>query len=305
MKSLTPLIKEVVLDPYQFAFQRVGKYKPEWIFERYSDKAREQGFSDLYLILSFDCDTPEDIPAAETIHTYLHERDIKATYAVPGHILHAGKVVFRNLFNMGADFLNHGALPHAEKRDGRYWPVTFYNELSIPEVIVDIQQGHKIVTDIIGHPPRGFRAPHFGCIQRSSILKHIHNVLREMNYRYSTSTIPVFGFRYGPVWNVNGIYEFPLSGSYNNPLQILDSWGNIISPSQPVVRDEYADQFIDTIKKLKKSGASGILNYYVDPAHVVSSRSFFKALDFVLQQEIPTLYYDDAIKLREGTDAQP
>lgn len=300
MKQLTPLIKEVVLDPYQFAFQVLGKYKPDWIFQRYSNKAREQGFTNLYIILSFDCDTPEDIPAAEKIHAYLSERDMKATYAVPGHILNAGRDVFRVLSEQGADFINHGALPHAEKREGRYWPVTFYNKLPLPDVIADIRKGHNIVTDVTGHPPIGFRAPHFGCIQNSYILKKIHHVLREMNYRYSTSTIPYFGFRYGPVWDVNGIYEFPVSGSYNNPLRILDSWSNIISSSLPEVKDEYAYQFIDTIKKLKIIGASGILNYYVDPAHVVSSRSFYNAMDFVLQQEIPTLYYEDAIKLREG-----
>ena len=301
MKQLTPLIKEALLDPFQFAFQIVGKYKPDWIFQRYSKKARKQGFNKLYTILSFDCDTPEDIPAAEKIHTYLSERGMKATYAVPGHILNTGKDVFRGLSEQGADFINHGALPHAEKREGRYWPVTFYNDLPFPEVIDDIRKGHKIVTDITGHPPVGFRAPHFGCIQKSSILKKINHVLREMDYRYSTSTIPFFGFRHGPVWNVNGIYEFPVSGSYNNPLQILDSWSNIISPSLPSVRDEYAYQFIDTIKKLKKNEVSGILNYYVDPAHVVSSSSFYKAIDFLQQQEIPTLYYGDAIKLREGS----
>jgi hypothetical protein len=301
MRPLTPLFKEAILDPCQFAFQMVGKCKPDWIFQYYSNKARKQGFNKLYIILSFDCDTPEDIPAAEKIHAYLSERGIKATYAVPGHILKAGKDVFQDLSEHGADFINHGALPHAEKREGHYWPVTFYNKLPLSEVIDDIHQGHKIVTDVIGHPPIGFRAPHFGCVQNSYILKKIHHILRELGYLYSTSTIPFFGFRYGPIWKVNGIYEFPTSGSYNYPFKILDSWSHIISPSQPCVRDEYAYQFIDTIKKLKIINATGILNYYIDPAHVVSSMSFYNALDFLIAKGIPTLYYDEAIKIMGGS----
>ncbi|MDO8873694.1 MAG: polysaccharide deacetylase family protein [Methanoregula sp.] len=301
MINVSNLLKIGIHDPAQLVYRLEGKFKPDLLFKRYGKLAQKQGFDRLYVILSFDCDSPEDIPAAKIIHSYLKKNGLKGTFAVPGHLLKEGAEVYRSLSDGGADFINHGALPHVEKRGGRYWSTTFYNDMPVGEVIRDIKEGHKIYNSVIGHPPIGFRAPHFGTIQNPLLIKSIYNVLQELKYLYSSSTMPISGFRFGPVQTINGLYEISLSGSYFEPLEILDSWNNIISPYNPIVKNEYAFQFIQTIEHLMKLNVSGVLNYYVDPAHVVSSRSFYEAIDFLIQQEIPTLYYDDAIKLREGS----
>ena len=295
MTSIKNLLKFAYYDPYQIVYRVAGKIKPDFLFRRYGNLAKMQGFDRLYIILSFDCDSPEDIPAAEIIQSYLKERGLKGTFAVPGHLLKDGADVYRRLSEEGADFINHGALPHVEKRNGRYWSKTFYDEMSSDEVIRDIKEGHQIFSSVIGHPPIGFRAPHFGTILNPLLKIKIYQVLQELDYQYSSSSMPISGFRFGPVQKINGLHEIPLSGSYHRPLDVFDSWSNMISPYNPVVKNEYAAQFIKTVEHLTNLNAYGVLNYYVDPAQVVENESFFRALDFLVERNVPSLYYPELI----------
>jgi len=271
-----------------------------WLFWRwYGRQARRRGLNRLYLVLSFDCDTPEDIPAAERVYAWLQERDIKATFAVPGQQLKEGAGTYRRMADQGADFINHGALPHAEWRGNRYWSITFYHEMSAEKVAEDIHKGHDIVTQIIGRPPRGFRAPHFGLFQAPQQLDLLHNTLRELDYRYSTSTTPGVGLQHGPVWDVGDLFEVPLSGPLRSPLTVLDSWGHIAAPCQPHVTDSYTRLFTQTVDQVLAWGIPGVLNYYVDPAHVVNGTALFRALDYVIERRVPILDYDELLDLVE------
>jgi hypothetical protein len=268
---------------------------PQLLWRWYARKARQLGLGRLYLILSFDCDTPEDIAAAEQLGAWLRDHGIKATYAVPGRQLEQGAAVYRRLAEMGADFINHGALPHAEWRENRYWSITFYHEMSPQEIIADIRRGHEIVEQIIGRPPTGFRAPHFGLFQERQQLALLHGTLKDLGYRYSTLAVPRFGFRHGPVWDVGGLYEVPLSGPYSSPLDVLDSWRYVVSPYQPVLKDEYASLFTQTVDRLLALGVPGVLNYYVDPAHVYKCGAFYRAMEYVVERQVPTLHYEELL----------
>lgn len=290
-------------------FKRIGLHYlscffPKLFWQRYSRLARQLGLSRLYLILSFDCDTTEDMEAAAELDTWLYKHGIKRTYAVPGEQLRRGADIYRCLAEKGADFINHGALPHAEWREGRYWSINFYNRMSDKEVKTDIQNGHELVRQVTGKIPIGFRTPHFGFFQETGQLKMLYTVLRELNYRYSTSTIPHFGLSHGPVCNMNGFFEIPLSGSYPYFLNLLDSWGYIKNPFQPTVQDEYGKVFITTVRRLLALGIAGVLNYYVDPSHVYKSRAFLRAMEFVIEHKVPTLRYEELLDIvkekREG-----
>ncbi len=270
------------------------------LFLEYSRLARAQGFDRLYVILSFDCDTPEDIPAAEQLDAWLRARNIPATYAVPGAMLQQGSEVYRRIADTGAEFINHGALPHAEWRDGRYWSVTFYHEMSPAEVRADIRRGHEIVQQVVGKTPVGFRAPHFGLFQLPEQRTILYSALRELHYQYSTSTMPELAYQSGPVIDVNGLCEIPLSGSYASPLQILDSWGHVESPFHPVAKDEYADLFIQTVERLLALNVCGVLNYYVDPAHVQLSPAFYRAMEFLIERNVPSIQYGQLLEIAKG-----
>jgi peptidoglycan/xylan/chitin deacetylase (PgdA/CDA1 family) len=267
------------------------------LFLEYGRLARLQGFDRLYVALSFDCDTPEDIPAAEQVHTWLSKRGLKATYAVPGAQLLEGAQTYRRLLDMGADFINHGARPHAEWRDGRYWSATFYNEMTTDHVIDDIRQGHDICTQVLGRAPVGFRAPHFGYFQSHEQRDVMYSVLKELGYAYSTSTLPEYGLRNGPVVQENGIKEIPLSGSYADPVTILDSWNYIISPNEPYLKDDFADLFIQMVDQMRVLEVTGVLNYYVDPAHVVKGRAFYRAMDYLIQNQIESVYFYQLLEI--------
>jgi hypothetical protein len=171
--------------------------------------------------------------------------------------------------------------------------------MSSTEIIEDIQRGHEIVTKITGREPMGFRAPHFGLFQSKEQLALQYDTLRSLDYKYSTSTLPQFAFQHGPIFDVGGLYEIPLSGSYKSFFNILDSWNNIISPQNPVLKENYADLFIQTVDALCKMNLSGLLNYYVDPAHVCHNDYFYRAILHAQDCGVETLHYNDVIALVE------
>lgn len=268
---------------------------PGIYWNRYAIQARRIGLKRINLILSFDCDTPEDILAAEKIYHWLYDRGVKSTFAVPGMLLEQGASVYGDLAKRGASFINHGALPHAAWQDGRYWSITFYHELSPDEVIKDIRRGHKIVREITGQTPRGFRAPHFGLYQKTEQLALQYSVLHELHYRFSTSTLPIFAYQRGPLYQTNNLFEIPLMGAYQAPFDLFDSWSFIIDPYSPMITEKYASRFLSTLEHLERKAIPAVLNYYVDPAHVCDAQSFYQALTVYKEHGVSFLTYDELL----------
>ena len=285
----------IIADAAEIVATRFARQFPGVIWSRYGRRARDAGFDRLYLVLSFDCDTPEDAEAAVRVHDWLRARDLKATYAVPGAQLEANPAVYRRIADEGGRFINHGALPHAEWRRTRYWSITFYHEMTASQVVEDITRGHEIVTRVVGHRPTGFRAPQFGLYQKPDQLCLMHGALRTLGYRYSTSTLPAFAVARGPVVPINGIVEVPVSGSWESPRIVLDSWGRIVSPEQPEIRDDYASTFMETVDRLTAAGIPGVLNYYVDPAHVHHREGFYRAVSHAIDRGLVVAHYEDLL----------
>ena len=44
-------------------------------------------------------------------------------------------------------------------------------------------------------------------------------------------------------------------------------------------------------------GVTGILNYYVDPAHVIGSESFHKAMEYLLENKIESMHFNQLLKI--------
>jgi hypothetical protein len=265
---------------------------------RYEKMTRALGFEHLYVLLSFDCDTFEDISAAQQLHEMCKGRGIKNTFAVPGTQLLEGANIYSSIAKSGAQFINHGYSPHAEWREGRYWPMTFYHEMSAESIIEDIQLGDKTCKQVLGISPTVFRPPHFGCIQKPEQWELIYQTIRKLDYRFSSSTLPELALESGPIIDMgNDIFEIPLSGAYETPDILLDSWSFVESPYNPVVKPEFAFSIINTIVNLGKLGFCGILNYYMDPAHVIHSQPFIGVLDYLKGNHIPTIDFNDISEL--------
>lgn len=267
------------------------------LFLNYSDLAQRQGFDRLNILLSFDCDTPDDIKAAEHVSGWLAQRNIQAAFAVPGVLLEQGVDVYRRIAGNGGDFINHGARPHTEWREGRYWSVNSYHTSTRQEIEDDIHAGHEIALRVLGRAPVGFRAPHFGNFQKPEQRVIIYETLRSLGYAYSSSTLPELGFQHGPALDAGGLWEFPLSGTIAAPYSAFDSWSYVVSPYQPVVREEYGDLFIRTLTRLLELEVCGVLNYYVDPAHVRQAGAFYRALEYAQEQEVTFLNFDDMVRM--------
>lgn len=264
--------------------------------QRYVAKCRAAGVDRLYLLLTFDCDTDGDIDVVRELDADLRRRDIPAGYAVPGFQLQKAPDTWRAVADRGSEFLNHGGRAHAEFRDGRYWPVTFYERLSEGEVVADIELGHRIVCDVTGVAPVGFRAPHFGSFQQPADLALIYRTLKPLGYTYGSTTTPALALDRGPVVDMGGIAELPTMGSYRNPTTLLDSWTYLTDRVHYTLGDEYAELFEETVRRMTEEGLPGILTYYADPSHVYGQPPFARALDAIARFQVPSLTGREAVR---------
>ena len=267
------------------------------VLQRYAELCRAAGVDRLYLILTFDCDTDGDIDAVPALHADLSRRGINAGYAVPGAQLLKSPATWRAVAGANGEFLNHGGRAHAEFRDGRYWPMTFYEQLSAADVVADITAGHRHVIEVTGLQPQGFRAPHFGSFQSADQLNLIYETIKPLGYRYCSTTTPAMALSRGPIVNVgNGMIELPTMGSYRNPTTLLDSWTYLSDRTNYALSDEYFELFSETVKRMTEQAIPGLLTYYADPSHVAGQQAFERALDVIAEYKIPSLFGRDAVQ---------
>jgi peptidoglycan/xylan/chitin deacetylase (PgdA/CDA1 family) len=266
----------------------------------YAAKARAQGFDRLVLYLTFDCDTDEDAAAALQLDPWLRSRGIRAAYAVPGAQLERAADSYLWLKQAGAAFLNHGYQPHAQWQEDRYVPVTFYEQMSATEVEADIRRGHETATAVIGEAPRGFRAPHFGSFQSPEQLALIYRVARNLGYLYCSTTIPQVALDHGPMVARNGVFELPLFGSHLAPTTILDSWTYLEDRKTFRLGQAYFELFRDTVDYMQTKDLSGVLAYYVDPAHVIGQQPFLDAMELIAERGIASVTAEEIVIKAHG-----
>ncbi len=270
------------------------------LFTQYGQLSKNVGLDRLYVILSFDCDTPKDIPAAKQMYEWLKANEIKGTYCVPGEMLVEGQQVYQTMSKEGARFINHGGAHHTAWRDNAFRSITFYHEMTEESISADIRKGDQIFQQILGKKTQGFRAPHFGNFQSADQRAIIYRALNELGYTFSSSTLPSLAYETGPCSFVNNIYEIPLSGSYQEPYILLDSWNNVISPENPIITEKYTCLLKETVDRLTEMQIPGLLNYYVDPAHVNQVEEFYNLLLYIKDKGVQFLYFEDFIDIIEA-----
>lgn len=279
--------------PVQAAYLWRARRDPAPLFARYGRLAREAGLRDAYLVVSFDCDTPEDIGVVLKMHGRVSDLGLRPVYAVPGELLERGEKVYQRIAADGAEFLNHGYTMHVryDAGQGGYRSHFFYDRLPRDQVRRDIVDGDRAVKRVLGFRPRGFRAPHFGTFQRPSQLRFLHRVLAGEGYEFSSSTSPFYGFRYGAVFSRFGLKEFPVSGMWSAPLNVLDTWSCFGAPDRGHSAEDYRREGVESAHALVAGGA-GILNFYGDPLHIHDQEAFYDTLSCWKELGTPAAYSD-------------
>lgn len=262
-------------------------------FRRHADRARRAGLDSLRLVLSFDCDRSEDADVAWEVHERLEGIGVRPVYAVPGELLEAGAATYRRIADTGAEFLNHGGRTHTyfDEALGRHAPCFFYDEIGPEAVRSDIAYGDQLVADTIGRRPTGFRVPHFGTYQERSQLRSLHASLGDLGYAFSTSTVPSWGLREGPVFTRFGLPELPVSGMASAPLEILDTWSCFAAPDRTRTPAEFRDEAEQLAHGHAQAGP-GLINIYGDPSHIHDRDEFFDGVAAIAAVATPSSYAD-------------
>ena len=290
MKRLIRRISRIADEPIMFFYYAASKIAKGKLFNLYSRKSNLQGFSALKFVISFDCDTLQDIQVVEEVNRKLTDLGITPVYAVPGELLLEGREVYRRVLDTGAEFINHGYRIHSVREGNQYQSSFDYKDISFSEAEADIIQGHKAVMQSLGISPRGFRTPHFGNFQKRSQLKCLHNVLKSLSYDYSTSTIPYFGFRYGAYFKRFEITEIPVSGLMSEPLRIYDSFLFFDNCSGKLNGERYYQEGLKIAKYYRDNVKYGLINIYADPSQIYDCDKFFRVMKEFSEFALCTTY---------------
>ncbi len=284
-------VKKALADPVWLAYRLRARLDPGGLWRRYASLAGKAGLKRLYFILSLDCDTVDDIAVVSEVHARLLDLGVKPVYAVPGELLRKGEKVYRGLMESGGEFINHGYTEHMyfDARRGAYESCFFYDRLPRERVRQDILAGDACLREVLGIIPQGFRAPHFGTFQKREQLRFLHGVLKELDYRFSTSTMPFYAFSYGPMFSRFGIPEIPVSGRDSSPLNILDSWTFFAASGHGFSPGDYLGEGKSVADRYRRLDV-GLLNYYVDPSHIHQQEAFYQTVDCWLRVAHPVNY---------------
>lgn len=254
------------------------KIKKDFFLSRYAKKSRQLTGGKKLFLLSFDCDNPEDVAATKNILPFLLEKNIKASFAVPGEIFMQNPDFFKKLTREGREIVAHGWKRHSEIKEGAYVSTLFYDKLNDEELMNDISKGVAVLRSA-GIELTGFRIPHFGHSNSKKELKRVYAILKHEGISYSSSTLPEFALINGPLFRNYGMIEMPVSPSYSNPLSVLDTYNYGFNHNPKFTFFDYFEEFSKTLNFFEGKGA--VLNFYCDPSQACKMESWFNVIQLV------------------------
>jgi len=214
-------------------------------------------------VLSFDCDTKKDYESMPKLLKVLQKYDIRASFAIIGKWIELKPDIHKQMINEGHELLNHSYLHPQSKL---FYPEKRFNEISFEERKYQIEKAHEVFLSVLNYKPVGFRTPHFG----NSHTEDIYRILKNLGYKYSTSTIAIRTPKFGlPFITKEGVVEFPLSMHLENPYRIYDPYltfnspfGNLSLENQKKYFGSLQQAFELTMK------AHSFMNVFFDPADI-------------------------------------
>lgn len=274
LNNILPLSQHI----QSFKRKIYGRIPPHLLWKKYAKLCRTVNLDKSYFILSFDCDTEDDIKVGWDVHSRLMDMGIMPVYAVPGALLQRGEKVYKRIYETGAEFINHGGREHTyfDHKLGDYASCFFYEKQPLYSLKEDIVTGHQILKNVLGLHAKGWRTPHFGTFQLPEHLKFLYSVLEELDYTFSTSTVPQKLYKVGPLNNKKGIVEIAVTGRWTEPLNILDTWGYFRAPDRQKDGNDYFNECL-ALKDFAKQYPI-LINIYGDPSHIHKEPLFFESM---------------------------
>lgn len=225
------------------------------------------------LTLSFDCDLSRDIVAIVPLLDVLSSYSFKTVFACVGKWIKRDPATHMKIIEEGHEILNH-TYTHPDNEELN--PNQKFNDLSTKQQKEEIGKCHEICADVLGYRPIGFRTPHFGTQHTNSV----YGILKELGYKYSSSTIAVETPNFGLPYVVEGIIEFPISGCPKHPFGVFDTWHSFRA-TRSTHRGE--EEFYGLFKELVEIGVktNSFINVYFDPQDVIKLKNFKNLLDYI------------------------
>lgn len=293
MKILSKKIQSRLIKIINYPMILIYYLLSYWPHFFYTKIVKKINSDQVIVLLSFDCDIEEDMDLLPSLLEKLSQLDIMPSLMIPTEILVQRKSETTNLMNKGFEFVNHGHKVHTIRVGFNYYSSFDYEKLSLQRMKEDIVDADTLFKREFNYNPKGFRTPHFGNVQSKKRLNFIYKVIKDLNYKFSSSTIPYFMYKFGP-YRFDELLEIPLSGTYTVPLRILDSFNYFDQRNGSFDGSSYFNEvkkLVDVYKERKQ----GIINLYVDPSHVFSDKYFFESME-LLSKNFTFVNYSNLIE---------
>ncbi len=220
------------------------------------------------LLLSFDCDFPEDVFALPALLELMHDYEVGGSFACIGRWVADYPDEHRVILEHDQEILNHSfSHPELVNAPGRFVSVRDdlterrWSELTLEEKAHEVVECQRVILEVLGQQARGFRAPHFGNVDPADL----YDILESEQLKYSTSMLAARGEQFGlPVWK-GGVLEIPVTTCPQHPFASLDTWHAKYARGG-WHRDDFFDLLQDRLLRAVEFGA--ITNIYLDPKDI-------------------------------------
>ncbi len=233
-------------------------------------------------IISFDFETQRDIETIRKLTRQLNFSRIKPFYAIPGELIESNIDVLKSLSN-DFTFVNHGYKVHTEycRKEKKNFSTILYSKLKNNDIRSDIKKAHEVIKSNFGIDCKLFRTPHFGEFCEKRNMDIVYETLKNLDYKFSFSTTPIYSLLKKPIFNEMDITEIPCNAYLDNPSQIIDSWSSNVDLSiTPKVMLEGIKSYLFFMKENKL-----LLNVYFDPVDIVDNKEFFSVISNFAQYQ--------------------
>ena len=234
------------------------------------------------LLLSFDCDFPEDVLALPALLELMHDYEVGGSFACIGRWVSDYPDQHRAVLEHGQEILNHSfSHPELVNAPGRFVSVRDdlterrWGQLTLPEKEREVVECQRVILDVLGHRARGFRAPHFGNVDPDDL----YGILESEGMIYSTSVLAPRAGQYGlPVWR-GRVLEIPVTTCPRHPFASLDTWHAFYARGG-WHRGDFFQVLRSRLRRAVEFGA--VTNIYLDPKDLELSQ-FERFLSFIAE----------------------